>query len=201
MSDQSPIETIRVERDSAGVTTLTLDDPTQGVNTMRARFVDDLGRVVADLRTDRDELSGVIVTSAKDTFFAGGDLKELIQAGPDDAGAVTASTRRAQGLLRDLETLGVPVVTVLNGTALGGGLEIALASHRRIAVDNPRAVFGLPEVTLGLLPGAGGVVRTVRMLGIANALINVLVQGQRHKLGKAVELGLIDEVMPDRAHW
>ncbi len=190
-------DTIRIEAGDDGVVVLTLDDPTQPVNTMRAGFVADFDRVVRALQADRETLRGVIITSAKSTFFAGGDLRELIQATPDDAEDVATSTAANQAALRALETLGVPVVAVLNGTALGGGLEIALACHRRVAIDNPKAVFGLPEVTLGLLPGAGGVVRTVRMLGIVNALMNVLLQGQRHRLAKAVELGLIDEVAPD----
>jgi 3-hydroxyacyl-CoA dehydrogenase/enoyl-CoA hydratase/3-hydroxybutyryl-CoA epimerase len=98
------------------------------------------------------------------------------------------------GQLRALETLGKPVVACLNGTALGGGLEIALACHRRIAL-NTKAEFGLPEVMLGLLPGGGGVTRTVRMLGIQSALMNVLLQGQRMKPAKAKEVGLIDELV------
>jgi 3-hydroxyacyl-CoA dehydrogenase / enoyl-CoA hydratase / 3-hydroxybutyryl-CoA epimerase len=190
-------ETIRYERDADGVVTLTLDDPTQPVNTMRAQFVDDLETTVAQLRGEED-LAGVVVTSAKDTFFAGGDLRELIQAGPDDVEAVAANSARIKDAMRGLETLGKPVVAVLNGTALGGGLEIALACHRRIAVENPKAVFGTPEVTLGLLPGAGGVVRTVRMLGIVPALLGVLMQGQQMKLGKAIEVGIVDEAHPDR---
>jgi 3-hydroxyacyl-CoA dehydrogenase / enoyl-CoA hydratase / 3-hydroxybutyryl-CoA epimerase len=198
-TEPTPLETIRVDRDADGVVTLTLDDPTRAVNTMRARFTDDLIQVVADLRAESDRIAGVIVTSGKDTFFAGGDLRELIAAGPDDADRVAANTSRLGAALRELETFGFPVVAVVNGTALGGGLEIALACHRRVAVADRKAVFGLPEVTLGLLPGGGGVVRTVRMLGIANALINVLVQGQRHKLDKALELGLLDEVADDTA--
>jgi 3-hydroxyacyl-CoA dehydrogenase / enoyl-CoA hydratase / 3-hydroxybutyryl-CoA epimerase len=189
-------ETIHLAHED-GIVTLTMDDPAQPVNTMRARFVDDLERVVHALQRERDDLRGVIVASAKSTFFAGGDLKELIQARPEDADAVAANTDRVKASLRGLETLGIPVVAVLNGSALGGGLEIALACHRRIAVDEPKAVFGQPEVTLGLLPGAGGIVRTVRMLGITGALLNVLLQGQQHKVGKAAELGLVDQVVPD----
>src|SRR6185312_2099171 len=98
--------------------------------------------------------------------------------------------------LRTIETLGKPVVAALNGAALGGGLEIALACHHRIAADVKGAQFGFPEATLGLLPGAGGVTRTVRMLGIQNAFVNVLSQGTRFKPAKAKELGLIDEVLP-----
>ncbi|MTV25887.1 3-hydroxyacyl-CoA dehydrogenase [Nitriliruptoraceae bacterium ZYF776] len=193
----STIETIKYDRDGDGVVTLTLDDPTQPVNTMRAQFTDDLEQVVRQLREEGDAVTGILVTSAKSTFFAGGDLRELIKAGPDDVETVAANTTRVKDALRGLETLGKPVVAVLNGSALGGGLEIALACHRRIAVENPKAVFGTPEVTLGLLPGAGGVVRTVRMLGIVNALLNVLVQGPQMKLAKAAEVGLIDEVQPD----
>src|SRR5690606_23402123 len=92
------------------------------------------------------------------------------------------------------ETLGKPVVAALNGTALGGGLEIALACHHRIALNAPGVRFGLPEVTLGLLPGGGGVVRTVRLLGITNALLNLLLQGQQLRPEKATEFGFIDDV-------
>src|SRR5581483_5094218 len=92
--------------------------------------------------------------------------------------------------------LGKPVVAAINGAALGGGLEIALATHHRVVVDDPKAVVGFPEVQLGLLPGAGGVVRTVRMLGIVDALMQLLLQGQRHKPAKAKELGVVDEIVP-----
>ena len=97
----------------------------------------------------------MIVTSAKKTFFAGGDLETLIRYGPDDAPAVFEHVTRLKGQLRRLETLGLPVVAALTGSALGGGLEIALACHHRIAVDAPGVVFGLPEVTLGSAPRRG----------------------------------------------
>jgi 3-hydroxyacyl-CoA dehydrogenase / enoyl-CoA hydratase / 3-hydroxybutyryl-CoA epimerase len=190
-------ETIAYDRDGDGIVTLTLDDPTQPVNTMRARFVDDLDTVARRMERERDAVTGVIITSAKSTFFAGGDLRELIQATPDVAADVAAGSDRIKAALRTIETLGVPVVAALNGSALGGGLEIALACHHRIAVEDGKAVFGLPEVTLGLLPGGGGVVRTVRLLGIANALLNVLVQGQQMKVAKAVEVGIVDATAPD----
>ena len=87
--------------------------------------------------------------------------------------------REGKAVLRRLETLGKPVVAAINGAALGGGFEIALACHHRVVVDDSKAVVGFPEVQLGLLPGAGGVIRTVRMLGIADALLQLLMQGQR----------------------
>ena len=136
----------------------------------------------------------MIITSGKKTFFAGGDLDLLMQVTPAHAEEFQAGLNELNGQLRALETLGKPVVACLNGTALGGGLEIALACHRRIALDT-KAEFGLPEVMLGLLPGGGGVTRTVRMIGIQNALMNVLLQGQRMKPAKAQSVGLIDELV------
>jgi 3-hydroxyacyl-CoA dehydrogenase / enoyl-CoA hydratase / 3-hydroxybutyryl-CoA epimerase len=191
-------ETIRYDRDDQGVVTLTLDDPTQPVNTMRAQFVEDLAATAERLADERDDISGVIIASAKDTFFAGGDLRELIKATPDDAAGVSEGGMRIKRALRAIETLGKPVVAAINGSALGGGLEIALACHHRIALDNPKAVIGLPEVTLGLLPGGGGVVRVTRLLGILDGLLNVLLQGQQHKVAKAAEIGLVDEVVGTR---
>jgi 3-hydroxyacyl-CoA dehydrogenase/enoyl-CoA hydratase/3-hydroxybutyryl-CoA epimerase len=98
-------------------------------------------------------------------------------------------------MLRRLETLGKPVVAAINGAALGGGLEICLACHHRVIVEDSKAVIGFPEVQLGLLPGAGGVVRTVRMLGLVDALMQLLLQGQRLRPAKAKELGMVDEVV------
>src|SRR5690606_467721 len=100
--------------------------------------------------------------------------------------------------LRRLETLGKPVVAAINGAALGGGLEIALACHHRIALDAPGSKIGLPESTLGLLPGGGGVVRTVRLLGVADALLGVLLQGQQYHPARAKEKGLVHDVVATR---
>jgi len=187
--------TIRWDQDSDGIVVLTLDDPNQSSNTMNADFRESFKSTVERLESEKDSIAGVVITSAKKTFFAGGDLRDLIQATPEDAAAITDSTNAMKDQLRRLETLGKPVVAAINGAALGGGLEIALATHRRIVADVPGAVVGLPEVTLGLLPGGGGIVRTVRLLGIQNAVLNVLVQGQRHKPAKALEIGLVDELV------
>jgi 3-hydroxyacyl-CoA dehydrogenase/enoyl-CoA hydratase/3-hydroxybutyryl-CoA epimerase len=184
-------------KDAAGIVTLTLDDPDEAVNTMNALYRASMRRTMERLQAEKGAIRGVIVTSSKKTFFAGGDLNLLRQLGPTDAAALYQEVREMTGQLRALETLGVPVVAALNGTALGGGLEIALACHRRVAVDTPKVEFGLPEVTLGLMPGAGGVVRTVRLLGIQNALMNVLLQGQKMGPQQAKSAGIIDEVVPD----
>ncbi|MFP5429855.1 MAG: enoyl-CoA hydratase-related protein, partial [Gammaproteobacteria bacterium] len=157
---------IRWEKDADNIVTLTLDDPNQSANTMNELYTKSMAETVARLSAEKADIKGVIITSAKKTFFAGGDLKTLIQAGPEHAQEFEAGVTEIKRQLRALETLGKPVVAALNGTALGGGLEIALACHRRIALNNPKAEFGLPEVSLGPLPGGGGVVRITRMLGI-----------------------------------
>jgi 3-hydroxyacyl-CoA dehydrogenase/enoyl-CoA hydratase/3-hydroxybutyryl-CoA epimerase len=185
---------IKWEKDADNIVTLTLDDPTQSANTMNALYQKSMGETVARLQAEKASIAGVIITSGKKTFFAGGDLDLLMKVGPENAEEFQAGLNELNGQLRALETLGKPVVACLNGTALGGGLEIALACHRRIAL-NTKAEFGLPEVMLGLLPGGGGVTRTVRMIGIQNALMNVLLQGQRMKPAKAQSVGLIDELV------
>ncbi|MFI7115505.1 3-hydroxyacyl-CoA dehydrogenase NAD-binding domain-containing protein [Amycolatopsis sp. NPDC049868] len=188
-------KTIRWEQDADGIVVLTLDDPKQSANTMNADFRESLGVVVDRLEAEKDNITGVVLTSAKKTFFAGGDLNDLIQAKPENAAEITESSGLMKGQMRRLEQLGKPVVAAINGAALGGGLELALATHHRIAADVKGSQIGLPEVTLGLLPGGGGVVRTVRLLGIQSALLNVLLQGQRHRPAKAKELGLVHELV------
>ena len=187
--------TIRWEKGADNIVTLTLDDPQQSANTMNDRYTKSMHDTVERLEKEKADIAGVIITSAKKTFFAGGDLRDLIKVKPENAQEMADGGKLLKGDLRKLETLGIPVVCALNGTALGGGLEIALSCHRRVALNNPKAQFGLPEVSLGLLPGAGGIVRTVRMLGIQNALMNVLMQGQRMKVDKALKVGIIDEVV------
>ncbi len=191
-------DTIRWEQDGAGIVTLTLDDPNQRANTMNDDFRASFAATVDRLYAEKDAITGVIVTSAKDTFFAGGDLRLLGRVTQENAAEFAAGVTKIKSELRRLETLGRPVVAALNGAALGGGLEIALACHHRVALDNPKAQFGFPEVSLGLLPGAGGVVRTVRMLGIADALMKLLLQGQRLKPADAVATGIVDELAVSR---
>nr|WP_280928324.1 3-hydroxyacyl-CoA dehydrogenase NAD-binding domain-containing protein [Spelaeicoccus albus] len=182
--------------DSDGIVTLTIDDPTQKVNTMNDSYRASMHASVERLESERDSISGVVLTSAKSSFFAGGDLKQLSAVGPADAAALTETVQSTKADLRRLETLGVPVVAALNGAALGGGLEIALAAHHRIAADVPGAKFGFPEVGLGLLPGGGGIVRTVRMIGIVEAVSKILATGKQFGPAAAKDAGLIDDVVP-----
>ncbi len=188
--------TIQWDKDADGIVTLTLDDPSGSANVMNEAYIESMGKAVDRLVAEKDSITGVVITSAKKTFFAGGDLKGMVQATPEDAGEFFSRVETVKADLRRLETLGKPVVAAINGAALGGGLEIALACHHRVAADVKGLVVGFPEVTLGLLPGGGGITRTVRMFGIQNAFMNVLSQGTRFKPAQAKENGLIDEIVP-----
>ncbi|MEU0132822.1 3-hydroxyacyl-CoA dehydrogenase NAD-binding domain-containing protein [Streptomyces sp. NPDC006296] len=190
--------TIRWEQDGTGVVTLVLDDPGQSANTMNQGFKDSIAAVAARAEAEKDSIRGIVYTSAKKTFFAGGDLKDMIRIGPDDAQAAFDAGTAIKKSLRTIETLGKPVVAAINGAALGGGYEIALAAHHRIALDAPGSRIGLPEVTLGLLPAGGGVTRTVRLMGITDALLKVLLQGTQYTPRRALENGLVHEVAATR---
>ncbi|CAN1549955.1 multifunctional fatty acid oxidation complex subunit alpha [Mycobacteriaceae bacterium] len=187
--------TIQWDSDADGIITLTLDDPTGSANVMNEHYKESMHKAVQRLVAEKDSITGVVIASGKKTFFAGGDLKAMITAGPENAGEIFAEVEEIKRDLRALETLGKPVVAAINGAALGGGLEIALACHRRIAADVKGSAIGLPEVSLGLLPGGGGVARTVRMFGIQNAFVNVLSQGTRFSPKKAKDAGLVDELV------
>jgi 3-hydroxyacyl-CoA dehydrogenase/enoyl-CoA hydratase/3-hydroxybutyryl-CoA epimerase len=180
---------------SDGIVTLTLNDPSASANTMNDAYLAAMGSAVERLQAEKESVRGVVITSAKSTFFAGGNLEMLAQIQPSDARQVFDTVEEVKRQLRALETSGVPVVAAINGSALGGGLEIALACHHRIVADDNRIELGVPEVTLGLLPGGGGVTRTVRMLGLQDALMKVLLQGQRMKPAHALSVGIVDEVV------
>ncbi len=190
---------IRYEKDQDNVVVLTMDMPSQSANTMNADFREAFVTTVRKLIEEKDRISGVIITSAKKTFFAGGDLRELVRVQPENAEEFFNMLGTSiTGPLRKLETLGKPVVAAINGTALGGGWELALACHARIAVDNDRLELGLPEVTLGLLPGGGGTTRLPRYLGIEKAL-PLLIEGKKLSPSKAHALNLINKLVPDTA--
>jgi len=188
---------IRWDQGADGIVTLTLDAPDSAANTMNDDYRRSMASAVDRLEAEKDRITGVIVTSAKSSFFAGGDLDDLVQAAPGDQAAVLASVVELRDQLRRLETLGRPVVAAINGTALGGGLEITLACHHRVLLDRPAIRLGFPEVTLGLLPGAGGVVRSVRLLGLTTALTELLLKGQQVRPSTALELGLVHELASD----
>lgn len=182
---------IQYQKNADNIVILTLDSSGQSANTMNAEFRESLNEITQKLKAETD-LKGVIFRSAKKTFFAGGDLDELIQVQPEHAPEFFNMIEKLKGDLRTIETLGVPVVAALNGTALGGGWEIALGCHYRIAMNDPKTKFGLPEVTLGLLPGGGGIVRMVRLLGLQNAF-PFLMEGKQFGVDQAKSLGLVHD--------
>ncbi len=177
------------------VVVLTMDDPDSSANTLNDTFRHSFTETVERLEREKDQIRGVILTSAKKTFFAGADLSWLATATKDDADVLIEQIGHFKDLLRRLEKLGKPVVAAINGAALGGGLEIALGCHHRIVLDTPGTQLGFPEVSLGLLPGGGGVARTVRMFGLQKALMEMLLQGQKYRAAQAVEVGLADDVV------
>src|SRR5690554_3576718 len=183
------------QQDADGIVTLTMDDPNSSVNTLNHTYAKAMGETLDRLESERDSLKGVVLTSAKRSFFAGGDLALLIKSQPEDVERLTAEFTVIKDQFRRIEKLGIPVVAAINGAALGGGLEVALACHHRIALRAKNMQLGFPEITLGLLPGAGGITRTVRMLGLQDALRNLILSGTKYGADDAQKLGLIDEIV------
>ena len=183
------------QKDVDGIVTITMD-MTGPVNAMNDEFGAAMAATMDQLESE-DGLRGVILASAKKTFFAGGDLKMLLAVESGQEGEFFASVEESKALLRRLEKLPVPVVAAINGAALGGGFELALACNHRIVWDNRTVEIGLPEVTLGLLPGGGGVVRMVHLLGFQAALPYVL-EGKKVAGAQAVEAGLVHEAVSNQ---
>lgn len=185
------MKTIRYEKKD-GIVHVIFDAP-GSANTMNADFQQDMGEVATRLAAE-DDLKGVILRSTKAMFFAGGDLDQLVQVRKDDAAKFFAAVEQMKAHMRAIETLGKPVVACINGPALGGGWELCLMSHHRIAVNDKRVKLGMPEVTLGLLPGAGGVVRMTRMLGLTEAF-PYLMEGKQFDPAHGKSKGLVDELV------
>ncbi|MDZ4280994.1 MAG: 3-hydroxyacyl-CoA dehydrogenase NAD-binding domain-containing protein [Hydrogenophaga sp.] len=184
--------TIDYKLDADGIATITWAMQDVPMNVLNEQsipaFSDAVRRAVADAA-----VKGVIVTSSKPEFIAGADLNMMLAI--TDVADMMDFVTQLHALMRGIEKSGKPFVAALNGTALGGGYEVALACHRRIAADNPKAQIGLPEVGLGLLPGGGGTQRLPRMIGARNAL-PFLLEGKKLAPQKALEAGLVDEVVP-----
>jgi 3-hydroxyacyl-CoA dehydrogenase/enoyl-CoA hydratase/3-hydroxybutyryl-CoA epimerase len=182
----------KYEKDAVGIVTITMDMQGQSANTMSAAYLPAISGVIEKLHAEQG-LKGVVFASAKKTFFAGGDLNDLLKVERADE-ATFALVERNKAPYRELEKLPVPVVAAINGAALGGGFELCLACNRRIVIDAPHAVVGLPEVTLGLLPGAGGVVRLTALIGLEKAL-PLLLEGKQLRPAEALEQGLVDQIV------
>ena len=191
------MKTIRYEL-SDGVATITFDDAAAPVNTMSEQWQADLAEVTARVVADREAIRGILLASAKNTFFAGADLKAVMRLQPSDAAQAFRGIEAMKHHFRTLETLGKPVVSCLNGSALGGGWEVALVGHYRIAIDDPKIQFGLPEVTLGLIPGGGGITKMTRLLGLMGAQPYIL-ESKLFDPHEALQNGLVHELARDAA--
>lgn len=184
------------QMDADGIVTVTMN-MTGSVNAMNAEYRTAMSRTVERLQA-QSQLRGVILASAKKVFFAGGDLTELLAVKPGDEAQFMAILGDIKSQLRALELLPVPVVAAINGAALGGGFEICLAANYRIAVNHNSVQLGLPEVTLGLLPGGGGVVRMVNLVGVEAAL-PYLLEGKRISSKAALDAGLVHQLVETQA--
>jgi 3-hydroxyacyl-CoA dehydrogenase/enoyl-CoA hydratase/3-hydroxybutyryl-CoA epimerase len=189
--------TISYNVEEDGIATIVIDIKDRKMNVATAEFMDEFGRCIDTVAGD-STVVGAVVTSGKSSFFAGADLKELV--GVFDGGMsrddILKLAGTYSGLYRKLETSGKPWVAAINGTALGAGLELCLACHHRVALDHPKSVLGLPEVMVGLLPGAGGTQRLSRLIGIREAL-PLMLEGRHIPARKAVEIGIADQLASD----
>jgi 3-hydroxyacyl-CoA dehydrogenase/enoyl-CoA hydratase/3-hydroxybutyryl-CoA epimerase len=182
--------------DADGIALITLDAADKPMNVVSPEFIDEFIAAIERVAGD-SAIKGAIVTSGKASFMAGADLKHIVTIA---GGAITLqeayafSQRPSVAMHRRMETCGKPFVAAINGVALGGGFELALACHYRVLCDDPKAVVGLPEVTVGLLPGSGGTQRLARMIGVDKAL-PLLLEGRSVPPAEALQLGLVDRVV------
>ncbi|MGB6286182.1 MAG: FAD-dependent oxidoreductase [Xanthobacteraceae bacterium] len=196
----------KIENDGDGIALATWDSPGRSMNVIDATVMDELSAIIDQITADT-AVKGVVITSGKDAFCAGADLTmleglsrafaELAASQSEEAAMMRffEESRRWSVLCRRIETCGKPWVAAVNGTALGGGFELALACHRRVAADNPRTRLGQPEVKVGLIPGAGGTQRIARMMPPSDAL-QFLLKGDQIQLPRAKAMKLIDTVVP-----
>lgn len=190
---------IRLEKDADGIVELIFDQPGKAVNVMGDEYSEAMPKALDELEAQKDEIKGVYIRSGKPgQFFAGGDITAMMEMDLNPAEAERKAMLdgivEAKAPLRRLEALGVPIAVGINGAALGGGYEIALSCHYRIALNDKSVQIGLPEAMLGLMPGAGGVVRMVRLLGMQEAL-TLISTGKRLKAQQALEKGLVHELV------
>jgi enoyl-CoA hydratase/carnithine racemase len=178
--------------DEDRIATVVFDIPGK-VNVMNEVFMASMKEILGRLEGYGNTLRGVILSSAKSTFFAGGDLALMLRAEPGQEAFLERHFNELKGYFRRLEKLPAPVVAAINGTALGGGYELCLACHYRIALRREKMQIGLPEVSFGILPAAGGVVRLSYLLGLASAL-PFLLGGRKVDVQTAHLCGLVDEI-------
>src|SRR5215470_6236304 len=196
----------QIDVDADGIALITWNMAERSMNVITTSVIEELGALVDKVTADA-AIKGVVVTSGKDAFCGGADLTmleglgavfaDLVRAKGEEAAAafVFEESRQLSQVYRRLETSGKPWVCALNGTAMGGGFELALACHHRVASDNPKTRLGLPEIKIGLFPGAGGTQRVPRIVQPQDAM-NLLLKGEAINIEKAKALKLIDAIVP-----
>jgi 3-hydroxyacyl-CoA dehydrogenase/enoyl-CoA hydratase/3-hydroxybutyryl-CoA epimerase len=200
MTTNATVSSVRYDVDTDGICALTIDVPGAPVNTFGAALINDLTAAIERVAADQSA-RGILLASGKDGFLAGADLKEINTGrGGDETAPLTVAEQIDRSMtlsrmLRRLETLGKPVAVVINGTAAGGGLELALAAHYRVVIDDPAIRLGLPESNVGLIPGGGGTQRLPRLIGIERAL-PLLLAGTLVRPDEALKAGFVDAVAP-----
>lgn len=192
-----PVRTLTLDVDADGIAVIRMNLPGRPMNVTTPELTSDLMSAFAHVATNA-AIKGAILTSGKDkSFVAGGDIKDFVNA--YDRGMTReeafALSNESSVFFRSIETCGKPVAAAINGLALGGGLELCLACHYRVIVDDPKAIVGQPEVTIGLLPGGGGTQRLPRLIGIEAAL-PLLLTGRHVKPAEALRLGVVHAVVP-----
>ena len=185
---------VQFNKDADGIVTLTLDMPGRSMNVLNEELTGPFADAITQIEGDAS-IKGVIITSGKKEFLAGADIEKVFKmTRPEEAFELSEAFK---AFLRRLEKCGRPVVAALNGTALGGGLELALGCHYRVAINDPKAKFGLPEVKLGLLPGGGGTQRLPRLIGI-QASLPLMLEGKELKAEQAKNQGILHELATDK---
>ncbi len=192
------MENFKIDVDADGIALITFDVPGRSMNTLTGKVMDELPALVERIKTD-DAIKGAVITSGKASgFCAGADLGDMaggLLSGSGDLQAAFDAGWKMNGALRALETCGKPIAAAINGLALGGGLELTLACHYRVAGDSPKIQLGLPEIKVGLFPGGGGTQRLPRLIGVQAAMM-AMTEGKSFRPNDAKGAGFINEVVP-----
>ncbi|WP_269515363.1 3-hydroxyacyl-CoA dehydrogenase NAD-binding domain-containing protein [Brevundimonas subvibrioides] len=192
------MENFKIDVDADGIALITFDVPGRSMNTLTGKVMDELPALVERIRTD-DAIKGAVITSGKASgFCAGADLGDMASgmlSGSGDLQAAFDAGWKMNSSLRALETCGKPVAAAINGLALGGGLEVALACHYRVVGDSPKIQLGLPEIKVGLFPGGGGTQRLTRLIGV-QAAMTAMSSGSSWRPNDAKGAGVVHEVVP-----
>jgi 3-hydroxyacyl-CoA dehydrogenase/enoyl-CoA hydratase/3-hydroxybutyryl-CoA epimerase len=176
-----------------GIAHLIIDVVGESVNTLKGEFAEQITQVIADIKADKSILGIVLCSGKKNCFVAGADINMLDACVTREE--VVALSRQGQRIFSQLEQLATPIVAAIDGSCLGGGLELAMACHARVCSDNPKSALGLPEVQLGLLPGSGGTQRLPKLVGLQKSL-DMMLTGKQLRAKQALKAGLVDDVVP-----